>query len=89
MSEINPVDTDIPACEKEKYYTSAPRNTYTWPKNTSKYMWLNNAFYTEEGAIGYVANLGVIEHPAIQQLQEHVEMLYQEFLGRKAQNISA
>ena len=89
LAEINPVDTDIPDCEKEKYYTSAPKNTRLWPTNTSKYMWLNNAYYTEAGTIGYVADLGVDGGAVSEQLLEHVKMLYQDFLKSKELYISA
>ena len=89
LAEINPVDTDIPDCEKEKYYTSAPKNTRLWPTNTSKYMWLNNAYYTEAGTIGYVADLGVDGVTVSEQLLEHVKMLYQDFLKSKELYISA
>lgn len=89
LPELNPVDTDIPACEKEAYYTSAPRDTRKWPTNSSKYNWVNEAFFTPTGDIGFVPDLGVENHQIMHQLKEYTEHLRQEFEKAKLLHISA
>ena len=81
IEDVNPVDRDdLPACEREKYYTPAPKGKRQWPTTSSKYLFLNEAYYTHDGEIGYIQDLGVKENSTLQQLKSYTNKLYMEFL---------
>lgn len=85
IEDINPVDRDdLPAYVREKFYTPAPKAKSKWPSNECKYLLAGNAYYTEEGEIGYVENLGVKGISILQQMLNYINKLHQEYIEIKA-----
>ena len=81
IEDVNPIDRDdLPAYERAKFYTPAPKGKRQWPTTESKYLYLSEAFFTHDGGIGYVQNLGVEGVSILQQAKDYTNKLYAEYL---------